>query len=31
LIANPDWANKMHAGQFDRLVAYEPAALETLV
>jgi 2,4-dienoyl-CoA reductase-like NADH-dependent reductase (Old Yellow Enzyme family) len=31
LIANPDWANKMREGHFDRLVAYEPAALETLV
>ncbi|MGD0144018.1 MAG: NADH:flavin oxidoreductase [Rhizomicrobium sp.] len=31
LIANPDWANKMRAGHFDRLVAYEPTALETLV
>jgi 2,4-dienoyl-CoA reductase-like NADH-dependent reductase (Old Yellow Enzyme family) len=30
LIANPQWAKKIRAGHFDQLVAYEPAALETL-
>jgi len=31
LIANPDWPEKVGAGHFDRLVAYEPEALETLI
>jgi 2,4-dienoyl-CoA reductase-like NADH-dependent reductase (Old Yellow Enzyme family) len=31
LIANPNWANEVRAGRLDKLVAYEPAALETLV
>jgi 2,4-dienoyl-CoA reductase-like NADH-dependent reductase (Old Yellow Enzyme family) len=31
LIANPDWAEKVRAGRLDKLVAYEPKALETLI
>jgi Zn-finger nucleic acid-binding protein len=31
LIVNPDWPNKIHAGQFDRLAGFDPKALETLV
>ncbi|WP_375174025.1 NADH:flavin oxidoreductase [Pseudooceanicola sp.] len=30
LIANPDWANQVAAGQFDSLAAYEKKMLETL-
>lgn len=31
LIANPDWPEKIRAGDFDKLVAYEPEVLETLI
>ena len=31
LIVNPDWPNKVREGAFDRLAAYEPKVLETLV
>lgn len=31
LLVNPDWPEKVRAGHVDRLVAYEPKALETLV
>jgi len=31
LITNPDWAEKIRTGHPDRLVAYEPKALETLI
>jgi 2,4-dienoyl-CoA reductase-like NADH-dependent reductase (Old Yellow Enzyme family) len=31
LIANPNWANEVRTGRHDKLVAYEPSALETLV
>ena len=31
LIVNPDWANKIRAGHFDQLVAYDPNALAELV
>jgi 2,4-dienoyl-CoA reductase-like NADH-dependent reductase (Old Yellow Enzyme family) len=31
LIANPDRAEKVYAGQIDQLVAYEPKSLETLL
>lgn len=31
LIANPDWANQVRAGQFDGLAAYEKAMLAELV
>jgi 2,4-dienoyl-CoA reductase-like NADH-dependent reductase (Old Yellow Enzyme family) len=30
LIVNPDWAEMVRSGSFDRLVAYDPKALETL-
>jgi len=30
LIANPEWAVKVHEGNFDELRAYEPKMLETL-
>lgn len=31
LIANPDWANKVKAGQFEQLKAYHKEALKSLV
>jgi len=31
LIVNPDWPNKVRAGQFDQLKPYAPEALATLV
>ncbi len=31
LIVNAGWPNKVRAGQFDRLAADHPTALETLV
>ncbi|MBU6445631.1 MAG: NADH:flavin oxidoreductase [Alphaproteobacteria bacterium] len=31
LIVNPDWADKIRAGHFDRLVPYDPKALAELV
>ena len=31
LIVNADWPNKVRAGRFDRLAAYDPKSLETLV
>lgn len=30
LLVNPDWPNKIRAGQFDKLVPYTPEALQTL-
>lgn len=31
LIVNPDWPMKIRAGEFDRLKAYSPEALQTLI
>jgi 2,4-dienoyl-CoA reductase-like NADH-dependent reductase (Old Yellow Enzyme family) len=31
LIVNADWPNKVSAGEFDKLAAFDPKALETLV
>jgi 2,4-dienoyl-CoA reductase-like NADH-dependent reductase (Old Yellow Enzyme family) len=31
LIVNPDWPNKVRAGQFDQLKPYAPGALATLM
>jgi len=30
LIVNPDWPNKIQAGEFDQLQPYSPEALATL-